>query len=259
MDAAEAEAKAATEALDATETEALKLALGFGQGKGAGSARGVAGSAGLLKELEGRQKRRLTRMQRDCLDRALTDLLAFYRDVLAVQLTGGARPAARAPSRCTRTSGRRPRSWRPGRGRRTRCAASTRSWAPAGPSRRTSHRCSRWRRWRSRWAEPDFRRRASGPLGVRAGSAARRPRSAPSGAVGSPTRSNVAAHCGVTAEHRGKIGPTSRQLSEGTADDASCRLCATCPEHGRGRAAAGRAAPPPRRSARPASPSANPD
>jgi DNA polymerase-3 subunit delta' len=77
--------------LDAAETEELKLALGFGQGKGAGSARGVAGSAGLLKELEGRQKRRLTRIQRDCLDRALTDLLAFYRDVLAVQLTAGAR------------------------------------------------------------------------------------------------------------------------------------------------------------------------
>ncbi|MBR7835313.1 DNA polymerase III subunit delta' [Actinospica durhamensis] len=89
VDAAEAEAKAATEGLDVTETEELKLALGYGQGKGAGSARGVAGSAGLLKELEGRQKRRLTRIQRDCLDRALSDLLAFYRDVLAVQLTGG--------------------------------------------------------------------------------------------------------------------------------------------------------------------------
>jgi DNA polymerase-3 subunit delta' len=90
VDAADAEAKAATEALDAAETEELKLALGFGQGKGAGTARGVAGSAGLLKELETRQKRRLTRNQRDALDRALTDLIAFYRDVLAVQLAGGA-------------------------------------------------------------------------------------------------------------------------------------------------------------------------
>jgi len=89
VDAADAEAKAATEELDATETEELKLALGFGQGKGAGTARGVAGSAGLLKELETRQKRRLTRNQRDALDRALGDLIAFYRDVLAVQLTGG--------------------------------------------------------------------------------------------------------------------------------------------------------------------------
>lgn len=89
VDAADAEAKAATEALDVSETEALKLALGFGQGKGAGTARGVAGSAGLLKELETKQKRRLTRIQRDALDRALGDLIAFYRDVLAVQLTGG--------------------------------------------------------------------------------------------------------------------------------------------------------------------------
>lgn len=94
VDAAEAEAKAATEALDARETDELKLALGYGQGKGAGSARGVAGSAGLLKELETRQKRRLTRMQRDCLDRALTDLLAFYRDVLALQLTSGVHAGA---------------------------------------------------------------------------------------------------------------------------------------------------------------------
>jgi len=90
VDAAETEAKAATEALDANETEALKLALGFGQGKGAGTARGVTGSAGLLKELETKQKRRLTRLQRDALDRALSDLIAFYRDVLAVQLTGPA-------------------------------------------------------------------------------------------------------------------------------------------------------------------------
>lgn len=93
VDAADAEAKAATEALDAAETEELKLALGFGQGKGAGTARGVAGSAGLLKELETKQKRRLTRMQRDALERALGDLIAFYRDVLALQLTaGGAAP-----------------------------------------------------------------------------------------------------------------------------------------------------------------------
>lgn len=89
VDSADAEAKAATEALDVAETEELKLALGFGQGKGAGTARGVSGSAGLLKELETKQKRRLTRIQRDALDRALNDLIAFYRDVLAVQLSGG--------------------------------------------------------------------------------------------------------------------------------------------------------------------------
>ena len=85
VDAAAAEAKAANEALDAKETEEFKVAYGYGQGKGAGSARGVSGSAGLLKELETRQKRRATRTQRDALDRALIDLAAFYRDVLARQ------------------------------------------------------------------------------------------------------------------------------------------------------------------------------
>ena len=89
VDAATAEAKGKSELLDAKETEDLKVALGYGQGKGAGSARGVSGSAGLLKELETKQKRRTTRLQRDALDRALVDLVGFYRDVLAVQFTGG--------------------------------------------------------------------------------------------------------------------------------------------------------------------------
>jgi len=86
VDAAAAEAKAVSEALDAKETDELKVALGYGQGKGAGSARGVAGSAGILKELETRQKRRATRTQRDALDRALIDIAAFYRDVLTQQI-----------------------------------------------------------------------------------------------------------------------------------------------------------------------------
>jgi DNA polymerase-3 subunit delta' len=85
VDAAAAEAKVLNDALDAKETEELKVALGYGQGKGAGSARGVAGSAGILKELETKQKRRATRTQRDALDRALIDIAAFYRDVLAQQ------------------------------------------------------------------------------------------------------------------------------------------------------------------------------
>ncbi len=38
-----------------------------------------------MKELEDRQKRRVTRTQRDALDLALTDLAGFYRDVLARQ------------------------------------------------------------------------------------------------------------------------------------------------------------------------------
>jgi DNA polymerase-3 subunit delta' len=92
VDAATAEAKGKSELLDAKETEELKVALGYGQGKGAGSARGVAGSAGIVKELETKQKRRTTRLQRDALDRALIDLVGFYRDVLMVQFTGGQSP-----------------------------------------------------------------------------------------------------------------------------------------------------------------------
>ena len=43
-------------------------------------------AAGALRELEDRQKSRATRLKRDALDRALLDLAAFYRDVLAVQV-----------------------------------------------------------------------------------------------------------------------------------------------------------------------------
>ena len=77
---------------DGVEREALSTALGGGAtGKGyAGSA--PKGGAGALKELEKRQKSRGTRTQRDALDRALIDLAAFYRDVLALQLGTGAVP-----------------------------------------------------------------------------------------------------------------------------------------------------------------------
>jgi DNA polymerase III subunit delta' len=79
--AAEAEAKAASAARDEEETAALRQALGE-------SARGrmPRGTAGVLKELEDRQKSRATRMKRDALDRALLDLASYYRDLLAVQL-----------------------------------------------------------------------------------------------------------------------------------------------------------------------------
>lgn len=82
--AAEAEAKALHEDLDSSETEDLKVALGAG-GTGKGAAGAARGSAGVLKELERRQKSRATRLQRDALDRALVDLASFYRDVLLVQ------------------------------------------------------------------------------------------------------------------------------------------------------------------------------
>jgi DNA polymerase-3 subunit delta' len=53
----------------------------------------VRGTAGLLRDLEKRQRSRHTRTQRDALDRALVDLAAFYRDVL-LELAGS--PVARA-------------------------------------------------------------------------------------------------------------------------------------------------------------------
>ena len=45
----------------------------------------MRGGAGALKDLENLQKSRATRIKRDSLDLALLDLMAYYRDVLAVQ------------------------------------------------------------------------------------------------------------------------------------------------------------------------------
>ncbi|MGW3726202.1 DNA polymerase III subunit delta' [Streptomyces sp. NPDC000851] len=81
VDAAAEDAKQLAEEMDVKETEELKAALGAAQG-----GRMPRGTAGVMKELEDKQKRRRTRTQRDSLDLALTDLTAFYRDVLALQL-----------------------------------------------------------------------------------------------------------------------------------------------------------------------------
>lgn len=94
IDAAAEDAKQVAEELDVKETDELRTALGGTQGK-----RMPRGTAGAMKELEDRQKRRSTRTQRDSLDLALTELTAFYRDVLARQLgtqvgTGGGGEAA---------------------------------------------------------------------------------------------------------------------------------------------------------------------
>jgi DNA polymerase-3 subunit delta' len=83
--AAETEAAAITEELDLPEREALRQAFGEGS-TGKGVAKAVRGAAGALRDLEDRQKSRATRLKRDALDRALLDLAAFYRDVLAVQV-----------------------------------------------------------------------------------------------------------------------------------------------------------------------------
>ncbi|WP_019888310.1 DNA polymerase III subunit delta' [Streptomyces purpureus] len=81
IDAAGEDAKQVAEEIDVKETEELKAALGAAQG-----GRMPRGTAGAMKELEERQKRRKTRTQRDSLDLALSDLTGFYRDVLALQL-----------------------------------------------------------------------------------------------------------------------------------------------------------------------------
>ncbi|MGW7361978.1 DNA polymerase III subunit delta' [Streptomyces sp. NPDC054841] len=81
VDSAAEDAKQVSEEIDVKETEDLKAALGAAAG-----GRMPRGTAGAMKELEDRQKRRKTRTQRDSLDLALTDLTGFYRDVLALQL-----------------------------------------------------------------------------------------------------------------------------------------------------------------------------
>ncbi|MFF7190639.1 DNA polymerase III subunit delta' [Streptomyces sp. NPDC008222] len=81
VDAATEDSKQLAEEMDGKETEELKAALGAVQG-----GRMPRGTAGVMKELEDKQKRRRTRTQRDSLDQALTDLTGFYRDVLALQL-----------------------------------------------------------------------------------------------------------------------------------------------------------------------------
>ncbi|MGP3952831.1 DNA polymerase III subunit delta' [Streptomyces sp. 7N604] len=83
VDAAAEDAKQVAEEVDAKETEELRAALGAASGTGGRLPRGTAG---VMKDLQDRQKRRATRTQRDSLDLALTDLTGFYRDVLALQL-----------------------------------------------------------------------------------------------------------------------------------------------------------------------------
>ncbi|GHE40200.1 DNA polymerase III subunit delta' [Streptosporangium violaceochromogenes] len=82
---AEEEAAAVTSALNESETAELRKVYGEGS-SGKGLNRGlIRGGAGALKELEERQKSRATRTKRDVIDGALLDLVAFYRDVLAVR------------------------------------------------------------------------------------------------------------------------------------------------------------------------------
>lgn len=74
------EAAQATSELDAKELAALQAALGVGT-RGAKPRNAQAA----IRELEDQQKARAKRIQRDALDRVLTELTGYYRDVLAVQ------------------------------------------------------------------------------------------------------------------------------------------------------------------------------
>jgi DNA polymerase III subunit delta' len=85
VEATSEEAGVATADLDGRERADLEEALGFGT-KGARPRQAQAA----LKELEEQQKARAKRLQRDAIDRALTELTGFYRDLLAVQTGSGA-------------------------------------------------------------------------------------------------------------------------------------------------------------------------
>jgi DNA polymerase-3 subunit delta' len=85
VEACAEEAAAATAQLDSGERASLEEALGFGT-KGARPRQAQAA----LKELDDQQKARAKRFQRDAIDRALTELTGFYRDVLSVQTGSGA-------------------------------------------------------------------------------------------------------------------------------------------------------------------------
>lgn len=72
--------------LDATEKADLQQTLGGGV-----RAPKARGAQAALRELAEQQKTRAKRLHRDALDRALTDLISFYRDALVVQ-TGATTP-----------------------------------------------------------------------------------------------------------------------------------------------------------------------
>ena len=80
VESAGAEAAEATADLDVKERAALSEALGMGA-KGARPRHAQAA----LRDLEDQQKARSKRIQRDALDRVLSELTSYYRDVFVVQ------------------------------------------------------------------------------------------------------------------------------------------------------------------------------
>ncbi len=84
VETAQAESAAMSTERDAAERADLLRALGAD-----GGGRLPPALRSQVTDLEKEQKRRATRAQRDVLDRAMTDLLSLYRDVLVVQLGAG--------------------------------------------------------------------------------------------------------------------------------------------------------------------------
>ncbi len=81
----EKDVKEVLEEENAVELAELERALGKG-GRGKGTQKAMQGSAGVISELEKRQKARKTRRIRDPLDLALVDLTSLYRDALMVKV-----------------------------------------------------------------------------------------------------------------------------------------------------------------------------
>ena len=82
------DAASLTDVLDAEEEEELRRAYGDGA-EGVTKARLDRLSSKPLKDLHKMQKSRRTRAIRDQVDRALVDLLSYYRDVLILQMGAG--------------------------------------------------------------------------------------------------------------------------------------------------------------------------
>jgi DNA polymerase-3 subunit delta' len=85
IESCNAEVAAVAGEQDTRERAALQEALGFGT-KGARPRQAQAA----MRDLEEQQKARAKRLQRDVLDRALTELTGLYRDVLCIQTGSGA-------------------------------------------------------------------------------------------------------------------------------------------------------------------------
>ncbi|KRQ20632.1 MULTISPECIES: DNA polymerase III subunit delta' [Mycobacteroides] len=85
VSSADTEAKEQTAARNEAEEEELRTALGAG-GTGKGAATALRGAAGVLKDLERKQKSRQTRASRDALDRTLIDLATYFRDALVLSV-----------------------------------------------------------------------------------------------------------------------------------------------------------------------------